>query len=365
VSRVLHGHDRVHPLTRERVQKVIDELAYVPNASAQSLSRRRKEVVGIISVERFRPQYDVETMSLLFYDEILRGVESRLADEGWSCMITFLGPEDPRGLARLQSLSGKVDGLMVVEGIVASFALARLAERVPVVVIAGDPKERLVDSVVADNRSGTVALVEHLVKVHRRRRIFHVDGPVSAPDARERRSALEGWLARNREGWLVGSYTGDFSVRSGIAAGERIVAEHDDDLPDAIVCANDQMAIGVLQAFASAGIAVPETVSVVGFDDIYPALLSQPSLTTVHQPMRLIGERACARLLERIAEPSGVPRVEMLPTELVVRSSCGCPAGTEQRIEVGRHIEEEGCAQGPALARRARPKGRRGGVVLR
>jgi LacI family transcriptional regulator len=89
---------------------------------------------------------------------------------------------------------------------------------------------------------------------------------------------------------------------------------------------------------------VPEDIAVVGFDDIYPGSLSQPPLTTVHQPMGLIGERACARLLDRIADPSLTPRLEMLPTELVLRSSCGCPPGTMTRLPVrplrGRSLPE-------------------------
>ena len=88
------------------------------------------------------------------------------------------------------------------------------------------------------------------------------------------------------------------------------------------------MAIGVLQAFAKAGVRVPEQVAVVGFDDIFPGSLYDPPLTTVHQPMRLLGEQACTRLLDRIARPGLRPKAQLLPTELVLRSSCGCPPGT-------------------------------------
>ena len=98
--------------------------------------------------------------------------------------------------------------------------------------------------------------------------------------------------------------------------------------------ANDQMAIGVLKALERAGIRVPEDVAVAGFDDIFPGSLCAPPLTTVHQPMRLLGERACARLLDRIADPSLRPVTELLPTELVLRSSCGCPPGTVIRQPV-------------------------------
>jgi LacI family transcriptional regulator len=79
---------------------------------------------------------------------------------------------------------------------------------------------------------------------------------------------------------------------------------------------------------------VPQDVAVVGFDDIFPGSLCDPPLTTVHQPMRMLGERACARLLDRIANPAMPPAVELLPTELVLRSSCGCPPGTVIRTPV-------------------------------
>jgi LacI family transcriptional regulator len=91
------------------------------------------------------------------------------------------------------------------------------------------------------------------------------------------------------------------------------------------------MAIGVLQALSHAGVRVPEDLAVTGFDDIFPGSLSSPALTTVHQPMRLLGERACARLLERIATPDLPPMVELLPTSLVLRRSCGCPSETAGR----------------------------------
>ena len=336
VSRVLHGHDRVSEATRERVREVIDELGYVPDGAAQSLSRRRKEVIGLVTVARETKQYDVESMSLLFWDEVLHGVEARLRDHGWSLLITFL-PTEGGGdhLERLASLSGKVDGLLIGEGMIPSARLARLAERVPIVVIAGAPDERAVDVVVADNYSGTAALVTHLVVEHGLRRLYHVDGPESAPDARERRRAVEAVLASTPGGTLVGSRRGTFSVQSGEEAAQELLRDVD-RLPDAVVCANDQMAIGVLQAFARAGVRVPADVAVVGFDDIYPGGLSDPPLTTVHQPMRLLGERACARMLEHLAHPDLRPALEMLPAELVLRSSCGCDPDAATRRPVPR-----------------------------
>ena len=331
VSRVVHGLDRVADRTRARVREVIDQLGYVPDGAAQSLSRRQKNVIGLVGVERLAPhQYDIESMSLLFYDEILRGVEQRIRYYNWSLLITYLREESSDDLRRLQALSGKVDGLLIGEGIVPSDELARLAERLPVVVVAGDPAERSADVVTADNRAGSAALVTHLVEVHGRRRLFHVDGPPSAPDAMERRIGLTEIVQDHPGVEIVGSHSGRFSVQSGEEAGERLLADRA-ALPDAVVCANDQMAIGVLQSLARGGVRVPEDLSVTGFDDIFPGSLFEPALTTVHQPMRLLGERACARLLDRIAQPDLPTQVELLPTDLVLRKSCGCPPDNAAR----------------------------------
>lgn len=334
VSRVVHGADLVRASTRDRVNEVIEQLGYVPDGAAQSLSRRRKEVIGLVSVERTSDQFDVENMSLLFYDEILHGVEARLHDEEWSLLIKFLSPAQDDSFRRIQSLSGKVDGLLIGEGIVESQRLAQLATRVPVMVIAGARDEHGVDVVAADNRSGSAALVTHLVAEHGRTRLFHVDGPTNAPDAAERRYALERVVRSHPEARVVGSYQGNFKVQSGDEAGRMLLAQRQATSPDAVVCANDQMAIGVMQVLEAGGVHVPEEIAVVGFDDIFPGNLSDPSLTTVHQPMRLLGERACVRLLERIADPGLPPRLEVLPTELVLRASCGCPPESWRRVPV-------------------------------
>ncbi len=357
VSRVLHGLQPVRESTATRVRAAIEELGYVPDGAAQSLARNRKDVIGLVAVEHMGLQptqfdYAIESMSLLYYDEVMRGVEARIRDRDWSLLITYLredeagGPlgslstgdtvpsEDEPVLPRLLRLSGKVDGLLIGEGVVPESALARLAKRLPVVIIAGDTGMRSADVVAADNWSGAHALVIHLVVDHGKRRLFHIDGPPTAPDAKMRRLALQDVIAGLPATSLVGASSGRFSVRSGADAAEQMLADFGRDLPDAIVCANDQMAIGVLRTLDAHAIRVPEDIAVVGFDDIYHATLSNPPLTTVRQPTRGIGERACERLIERIADPTLRPTVELLPTELVIRSSCGCPPGTVEHRPV-------------------------------
>jgi LacI family transcriptional regulator len=367
VSRVLHGQESVRETTSARVRAAIEELGYVPDGAAQSLARNRKDVIGLVCVEHtgLNPnQYDIESMSLLFYDEVMRGAEALIRDRHWSLLITYLREdellasysqdeleggelraerEEEPVLPRLLTLSGKVDGLLIGEGVVPTNALARLARRLPVVVVAGDPALRGVDVVAADNWSGAHALVSHLVVEHGRRRLFHVDGPETAPDAKTRRLATLAVIDAHPGAKLVGACSGRFSVRSGEAAAEKMLAEFGGpggalgpgaDLPDAIICSNDQMAIGVLRTLTKHSIRVPDDIALIGFDDIYPATLCDPPLTTVNQPIRSIGERACERLIERIGHPTLRTAVELLPTELVIRTSCGCPPGTVVRRPV-------------------------------
>ncbi len=124
---------------------------------------------------------------------------------------------------------------------------------------------------------------------------------------------------------LTGCFQGRFAAISGQLAVREILATPHQELPDAIVCGNDQMAIGAMRELQAAGIRVPADIAVAGFDDIHLGAMLTSALTTVHQPMRLVGERACCLLLERIADPTAAQRVERLPTEFIVRDSCGCP----------------------------------------
>ena len=146
----------------------------------------------------------------------------------------------------------------------------------------------------------------------------------SSGRAWERRSALEEAVAEHPRATVAGCFEGRFAAISGQLAVREILTGPRRELPDAIICGNDQTAIGTMRELQAAGIRVPADVGVVGFDDMHLSALLAPPLTTVRQPMRLMGERACSLLLERIADPALPPRTECLPTELVIRESCGC-----------------------------------------
>ena len=325
VSRVIHGSDPVRPATRRRVLDAIEGLGYVPDGSAQSLAQRRKEVIGLLAVISRDPETDVEREGSLFIEEVLRGIEYSASDVGWSVLISLLRGSDPASAyQRMLRMSAKVDGLVIAEDIVGRNQLARLAARVPIALIASDARGVHADSVGVDNRSGTEAIVRHVVGLHGRMRLFYVTGPAEALDAAERRAAFEHAVAGYPGVSVTGYFAGHFGTVSGQLAVRQLLAGPRRDVPDAIICANDQMAIGAMRDLQAAGIRVPADVAVTGFDDMRVSALLAPPLTTVRQPMRELGERASALLLERIADPALPPRAERLPTELVIRESCGC-----------------------------------------
>jgi LacI family transcriptional regulator len=321
VSRVVRGSGLVHPDTRQRVLAVIETLGFVPDAAAQGLSRRRKGIIGLAALERGVSEIDIERTSLLFLDQIVHAAEAVLRPTESSLLLAF-GSAGQQFEQRVRSLTGKVDGLLVAEEVMAASDLRTLARRIPLVVIAGNRDETELDVVLADNAAGITALVSHLTRRHRYRRLCLVTGPKDAPDARERQAAFEDAVRASRAGVIDQIIHGDFSEASGTAAARVLLGRR--SLPQVVVCANDQMAIGVLREFQRARIAVPADVALTGFDDVYPARLVDPPLTTISQPLRDLGTRAVWRLLARIGDRTLPPRVEVLPTQVVIRATCGC-----------------------------------------
>jgi LacI family transcriptional regulator len=344
VSRVISGSTLVNPQTRDRVLAVIEALGFVPDANAQGLSNRRKDIIGFVALERGGGEIDIELSSVLFTDQVVHAAEAVLRGTGFSLLLTF-GCRGQEFEQRVRSLSGKVDGLLMAEDVLPAADMRALARRIPVVVIAGRRDEAELDVVVADNHSGLTALVAHLVGHHCYRRLCFVTGPKDAPDARERQAAFEDSVRASQDSVIEQVIHGDFSEGSGAAAARVLLDRR--ALPEAVVCANDQMAIGVLREFQREGIRVPADVALTGFDDVYPSRLTDPPLTTVSQPVRELGTRAAQRLLARIGNPALSPQTQMLTTSAVIRGSCGClpthGATSERRTETNSPKGETSC----------------------
>jgi len=333
VSRVLRSPDSVKEQTRERVLEAVRHLGYVPSANARGLAARRTNVIGLffpghddvagsegqlvaasggVTTVRDDPTTEPETNNF-YFDEVLRGAEIEAWRRGFALMVAA-----GRGASReaiVNDIAGRVDGLAVLARTVPDELLTHVARRIPVVVLAATRGTDEFDHVSVNNAPGMRAMTEHVLGAGARR-LLYIAGPEDSPDDAERlqgfRAAVDGIT-----GVTVELIRGDFSRARG-----REIALGIDPLPDAIVCSNDQTALGVLDAMGRRLISVPDDVMVTGFDGITAGRHSSPRLTTVHQPMVELGRAAIQALTARLNDPSMDARSLVLPVQVVLRESC-------------------------------------------
>jgi LacI family transcriptional regulator len=322
VSRVMHDGTGFSDATRQTVLETAARLGWVPNHSARSLARRRNGIVGLVFTDFASDESELESESALYVDQVIRGAERAATSGGEAILIASTRGRDGLELAR--SLIGKVDGLAVLAGSLAPKELAQISQRVPVVLMATHQAPRRLDFVGADNRGGVRAATEHLVGTHGLRDLAFVAGPRRSPDSKER---FVGFARALADAGLTApdapEVYGGFTEAGGARAVEELLAGRRTP-PGAVVFGNDEMAIGGLAVLRRHKLRVPADVAVTGFDDIATGRHVRPALTTVRQPMRDIGEIAVRTLLDRLADPGARRVTAVLPTELVVRASCGC-----------------------------------------
>src|SRR5438874_4759407 len=322
VSRVLNGQGSPRAETRMRVLRAVRELSFGPDGAARALSHQLKEVVGVDFRRGSEVPFEDEEESLLFIDVINRGCEVAAQRRGFDVLMSSVGIREDGVSTRVAAIAGKADGLILHDRMLSAAGIARLAESVPVVTLAGRPS-RVSINVRCDNESGMRALIRHLVTDHGYRSLAFLSGHPDSPDNQARARAFEAQaLACGAEIHAAAIWHGDYSA----SGGARVIASLLDEgrmLPRAIVCANDQTALGVMHALARRGIAVPNEVAVTGFDDVPVARHMHPPLTTVRQPMQELGAMAFDVLFSKIS--SGKADLDVvLPVRLIVRERCGC-----------------------------------------
>jgi LacI family transcriptional regulator len=322
VSRVLNGQGSPRAETRERVMRAVRELSFVRDGAARALSNGLKEVIGVVFRRESEELFEGEDESFLFIDVINRGIEVGAQRRGFDLLISSVGFNDDNIAARISALAVKADGLILHDRMLSAAGIARLADMVPVVTLAGSPTPASLN-VRCDNESGIRALVRHLVAHHGYRSLGYVSGRADSPDNRTRSRAFEKEAAAVGATFETGpAWQGNYSAAGGASViGSLLDAGR--KLPRAILCANDQTALGVIHALAQRGIRVPQDVAITGFDDVPVARHLHPPLTTVRQPMQELGAKAFDILYSRISAGGGKADT-VLPVELVVRESCGC-----------------------------------------
>ena len=307
VSRVMRDSADVRPDTRERVRAAAAELRYVPSQLGRQLAERRHAANGIVFPDLSGP----------YYAEVVLGYEAVAAELGRSVLILSThGREDPGQAVR--AMANRCDGLVILGRTVKDDEVVDLAESGAKIVLVARPQTEQVDSVNTESHDAAVALTRHLIETGARRIAF-VGDPETAPDVDDR------WRGVKDVVWdssvhahvrLIGVEALRESVGARVAAEE--LAAHD-ALPDAYVCANDELALGLLGELHRAGVDIPGRVRVSGWDDVMAAQYA--GLTTVRQPMRELGSTAARLLDELITGARTTPRHEVLPTELVIRTS--------------------------------------------
>jgi LacI family transcriptional regulator len=335
VSRVLNGQGNPRVETRQRVLEAVAELGFAPDGAARALSARLKEVVGIV-VRLPRSHgaslFADEDKNLQFPDMINRGMGIVAQRHGFDLLIRSVDLDEPDVGRQVFALARKSDGLILHDRVLSPEQLDTLSRQVPVVTLAGVPTETTVN-VHGDNASGMRALAQHLIHNHGYRTIAYLAGHDGSPDSMARGQALADEVAAAGATLVTGEeWRGGYQAATGAQTMERLIASGA-ELPRAIVCANDQSAIGVLHALERHGIAVPGDVAVTGFDDMPVAKHLRPQLTTVRQSIQDLGATAFETvyaMISRGPDAAGALRGRdiALPTTLVRRQSCGCDPST-------------------------------------
>lgn len=314
VSRVINGHPSVRPETRARVEAAIRKLGYRRNSVARALKSRRSSTIGVV----------VAGSELFELTRVLRGVENAARAAGyWVSLASRLGEcgtDDLMETVRRLTDQSVEAVAVVADDPAAVEALSGLALDVPVtVVMSGGVDDPRLGSVEIDQDAGARLAVRHLIGLGHRR-IAHLTGALRTHDARARAAAWQDELTRSgARGTLL---EGDFGAESGFRLAHTLCGDPD-GLPTAVFAGNDEMAMGVLAAFAERGVRVPEDVSVVGFDDMKGSGYLIPALTTVRQDLYRLGSAAIEHLVARLG---GAPASrERLTPDLVVRRSTAAP----------------------------------------
>ena len=321
VSRALRDSPLVADETSARIRRIAAELGYYPSAAARSLKTNRSQVLGVI----------VSHIADPFFSEILQGIDDLAQQSGYSLFIAAAQHDPGREKAIVKTMrEHRVDGVILCSTpFSAEQSRQLLAHDIPIVVINNQAAEDYRYSIYHDDVGGSRQVTRHLLELGHRR-IAYLGNALSGRTTQDRLSGFRqemaeagvniprGYVHQVRGG---GAEEGLSSVAHYLSLPER---------PTALVCYNDLLAIGVLSGLQTAGIRVPEQLSVAGFDNIPLAAFTNPPLTTFDQPKRFIGAEAARMLLDLLAaQPiDGSPEqhtIRLLQGRLLVRQSTAPP----------------------------------------
>ncbi|MEZ4591253.1 MAG: LacI family DNA-binding transcriptional regulator [Chloroflexota bacterium] len=302
VSYAINGTGTISEETRKHILQVAKELNYHPNAFARNLKKRKTSTIGVF----------ITSFGGSFYEEILEGIHDAVIQTDYEMIVC------PESWTKRKVLTQRqVDGAIVFDWKIDSDTILKLAsKKFPIVVLDRPLTADYLFPLLLDNQQGTREAFYHLYE-QGARRLALVTGAADSVDNQERKLAfLEEAEKNNAE---VTLYKGNFTERSGYEVAQAIIASQ--ALPDAVFCANDQMAIGFLRAMQAHNLRAPQDIGVVGFDDIKIAKYLQPSLTTVGMSRFSWGAAAANQLIDVLENDTDFPEPQRIQTQLIARES--------------------------------------------
>ncbi|HEX6291216.1 MAG TPA: LacI family DNA-binding transcriptional regulator [Herpetosiphonaceae bacterium] len=317
VSRVLNNHPNVRPAVRERVLQVIHEQGYVPRAAAQSLAKRRTQVIGLLI-----PVGGTDNFTDPFFGPLIQEITVASTRAGYFVVLSMITPDMERGFYERVLRSRHLDGVIMFSGDIDDPILPLLIkDKTPLVLIGSHPYFQNLSWVTTAQREGGRRAVAHLIGLGHRR-VATITGPLHTVAGMDRRdgykqSLLEAGLPIRAEHMVEG----DWTWQGGFDAMRRLLSLPEP--PTAVFVASDTMATGAMHAIAQAGRAIPSDIALVSFDDLPSASFANPPLSTIRQPIAEMSRIAVKLLVDQIER--GEVRYEhiCLPNELIVRGSCG------------------------------------------
>lgn len=312
VSMVLNDNPLVAEATRQRVRESLARLGYVYDRAAASLRKGNTQAVGMVITQLNNP----------YFAEFAAGIQSGLDERGMDVLLGVSSEDPDRQQRLLQNMSERrVDGVIMIPA-QGTRAESLRSLHMPLILLARRVEGLDVDYVGADNHKGALLATEHLIVEHGSRRLAFVGGFAESSARLERLGGfLEGVEANGLSVAKDHLPTCPPDRRLAREAGARLLAG---GAVDAVVCFNDVVAFGVMDAAADAGVEVGRDLRIIGFDDVHDAEWSRPSLASVAVPAEAAGRRAAEMLLSRIAGSRTEVESLVLPVDLKPRDTCGC-----------------------------------------
>lgn len=306
-SRALNGQGRIAAETKERILKIASDLSYSPHIGARSLITKKTEVIGILL-----PGLHGE-----FFSEMIRGIDEASLAHNYQLLLSSYNADANNTARAIAAMRGRVDGIIIM--VPYNYDPAEFADiNIPYVIVGAKSDKPQKNIIGMENFQGAQLAVNHLYE-RGARKIAFLSGPAHNLEAQQRQKGYES--AINEFGISPIIFNGDFTENSGKNLAKKIIElQATDDKIDGIFCANDMMAIGLIQELRDK-IKIPQELKIVGFDDVPIARYMYPELSTIHVKISQIGKVAFDMIVAQINNEEFQEISQTYAPELIVRQS--------------------------------------------